>query len=85
MLVAFCAGTELQQVNPFIIQHVPVIPSSEFSGLIRIIKVGVCIERVKEHPSVLDLPLLQWRQESQELVSGLVFSHCWQLTGALMR
>jgi len=48
-------------------------------------KVGVWIERVKEHPSVLDLLLLQWRREGQELVSGLVLARCWQLKGALMR
>lgn len=40
--------------------------------MIRLIKVSVWIERVKEHPSVLDLLLLQWRQEGQELVSGSV-------------
>lgn len=52
--------------------HLSFIPPSGLGGLISLIKVSVWIERVKEHPSVLDLLLLQWRQEGQELVSGLV-------------
>lgn len=62
----------LQQFRPIIILCLSLIPHSEFGGLIRLIKVSVWVERVKEHPSVLDLLLLQWRQEGQELVSGLV-------------
>lgn len=80
-----CKESELQQVGPSVVLRLSVMPCSELSGLIRLIKVGVWIERVKEHPSVLDLLLLQWRQQGQELVSGLVLSHCWQLTEALMR
>lgn len=46
-----------------------VIPRSELSGLISLIKVGVWIERVREHPSVLDLLLLQRRRKGQPGIS----------------
>lgn len=49
------------ELPPCTILCLSVIPYSELSGLIRLIKVGVWIEGVKEHPSVLDLLLLQWR------------------------
>lgn len=62
----------LEQFHATIILCLSLIPRSELGGLIRLIRVSVWIERVKEHPSVLDLLLLQWRQEGQELVSGLV-------------
>lgn len=62
----------LEQFHATVILCLSLILCSELGGLIRLIKVSVWIERVKEHPSVLDLLLLQWRQEGQELVSGLV-------------
>lgn len=39
----------------------------------------------KKYPSVLDFLLLWKSQKGQELVTGLVFSHYWQLTEVLMR
>lgn len=68
----FLLRVELQQLHPTLTLHLSLTPPPELGGLIRLIKVSVWIERVKEHPSVLDLLLLQWRQEGQELVSGSV-------------